>query len=126
MPERCDDVAVVVSELLTNALRHAPRCGGTRPRWPIRLGLLQCGPSVLCAVADPSDRPPVPKEPGDLAETGRGLDVVGALSDKWGYSTASKVGKIVWATFSMQAGPAHPGDDPWLGWPSHQQADARL
>src|ERR1019366_2464239 len=53
--ERCEDIAIVVSELLTNALQHArPGSGGTRPRWPIRLGLLQPGCCVLCAVADPS------------------------------------------------------------------------
>ena len=42
MAERSQDIAIVVSELLTNALRHAlPGPGGSRPRQPIRLGLLQ-------------------------------------------------------------------------------------
>ncbi len=67
--ERSDDIAIVVSELLTNALQHAlPGSGGTRPRWPIRLGLLQPGPCVLCAVADPSGVAPMPTTPGSLAE----------------------------------------------------------
>src|SRR5216683_3270830 len=58
--ERSEDIAVVVSELLTNALQHArPGSGDARPRWPIRLGLLQPGPCVLCAVADPSEVAPV-------------------------------------------------------------------
>ena len=62
------DVAIVVSELLTNALRHAlPGPGGTRLR-PVRLGLLQQGPWVLCAVADPSKAIPVPRTPGSLAK----------------------------------------------------------
>jgi len=38
-----------------------------------------------------------------LAETGRGLHVVGALADLWGYTTPSDRGKAVWAMFS-----AHP------------------
>jgi hypothetical protein len=43
--ERGQDVAMVVSELLTNALRHAlPAPGDILPRRPIRLGLLQPGP----------------------------------------------------------------------------------
>jgi anti-sigma regulatory factor (Ser/Thr protein kinase) len=101
--ERSEDIAIVVSELLTNALQHAlPRSGGSRPRWPIRLGLLQPGPCVLCAVADPSDVAPVPTTPGSLAETGRGLHIICALSDKWGYTTPSDMGKIVWAMFSTR------------------------
>jgi hypothetical protein len=98
---RREDIAIVVSELLTNALRHAlPETGETWPRSPIRLGLLQPGPSVLCAVADPSRRAPVPKHPGPLAETGRGLHVIGALADAWGYTTPGDTGKVVWAVFS--------------------------
>ena len=98
--ERSQDIAVVVSELLTNALRHAlPRAGDTRPRRPIRLGLLQPGPCVLCAVADPSKAAPSLRVPGSLAETGRGLPIICALSDQWGYTTLSDTGKVVWAVF---------------------------
>ena len=101
---RCEDIAIVVSELLTNALRHAlPESGETWPGSPIRLGLLQPGPSVLCAVADPSRRAPVPRHPGLLAETGRGLHVIGALADAWGYTTPGDTGKVVWAVFSPSA-----------------------
>lgn len=104
--DRTDDVAIVVSELLTNALRHAlPGPGETPPRWPVRLGLLQPGPCVLCAVADPSQQPPVPKEPSYLAETGRGLHVIGALADTWGHTTPSDTGKVVWAMFATKPAP---------------------
>lgn len=91
------DIAVVVSELLTNALQHV------RPR-RIPFGLLQHGSYVLCAVADPGQAVPVPRTPGSLAECGRGLQMVGALSDRWGYSTPSDTGKVVWAMFDP---PAH-------------------
>jgi hypothetical protein len=42
-----------------DALRHAlPGPGGIRPRPLVRLGLLQPGPCVLCAVADPAQTAP--------------------------------------------------------------------
>ena len=98
-----DDVAIVVSELVTNALRHAlPAPGGTQQRRLVRLGLLQPGPCVLCVVADPGRAAPVAKEADVLAETGRGLHVVGALADLWGYTTPSDKGKAVWAMFSAR------------------------
>ena len=104
--DRWEDIAIVVSELLTNALRHAlPGPGAPRPRCPFRLGLVQPGPSVLCAVADPSQQPPVPKEPSYLSETGRGLHVISALADTWGYTTPGDTGKVVWAIFSAKPTP---------------------
>jgi anti-sigma regulatory factor (Ser/Thr protein kinase) len=92
--ERSDDIAIVMSELLANALRHALPAPGD-----IRLGLLQPGPCVLCAVADPDTAAPVPQASGFLAETGRGLHIICALSDAWGYTALSDSGKVVWATF---------------------------
>ena len=104
--ERGQDVAMVVSELLTNALRHAlPAPGDILPRRPIRLGLLQPGPCVLCAVGDPSSAVPVPRPAGPHAETGRGLHLICALSDQWGCTTPSNAGKVVWATFYSRPGP---------------------
>ena len=104
--DRWEDIAIVVSELLTNALQHAlPGPGAPRPRCPLRLGLLQPGPYVLCAVADPSQQPPVPKEPSYLDETGRGLHLISALADTWGYTTPSDTGKVVWAMFSAKPAP---------------------
>jgi hypothetical protein len=102
-----EDVTAVMSELLTNALRHAltesGAAGGTGAR-PIRLGLLHPGPCVLCAVADPSNELPVPREPDWLAETGRGLQVVTSLSHRWGYCPApDQRGKVVWATILTAA-----------------------
>lgn len=107
---RCEDIAIVVSELLTNAVRHAPaRSGGTRAGWPIRLGLLQPGQCVICAVADPCKAAPIPKRPGCFSETGRGLHIIAALSDQWGYTTPSDMGKVLWAMFSTQLTPPQPG-----------------
>jgi len=97
--ERSQDIAIVVSELLTNALRHAVPASG-EPR-PIRLGLLQPGSCVLCAVADPSQAAPVLQARGSFAETGRGLQIICALSDQWGFGP-SDPGKVVWAMFGRR------------------------
>jgi hypothetical protein len=102
-----DDIGVVVSELLTNALRHACQGGNCDERdpgsriggWPIRFGLLCPGSCLLCAVADPSPEVPVMREPDYLGETGRGLHVVASLSQNWGWTAPGQDGKVVWALF---------------------------
>jgi len=116
--QRSQDVVIVVSELLTNALRHAlPAVGQARFRRPVQLGLLQLGHCVLCAVADPGQAAPAPRTPGSLDQTGRGLSIICALSDQWGYTTPSEAGKVVWATFysrltaSSLTMPPHPCDN---------------
>jgi hypothetical protein len=99
--DRESDVAVVVSELLTNAVRHGLLLARDLPDRPIRLGLLHSGPSLMCAVADPSDRMPIAREPRWLEESGRGLHVIASLSDRWGSCAApGQAGKVVWATFT--------------------------
>ena len=101
--ERCDDIVIVVSELLTNALLHAlPTAGNSSAEWPIQLGLLQPGDCVMCAVADPSRAAPVPRKPGCFGETSRGLHIVAALSDHWGYIISAEKGKVIWALFSLR------------------------
>ena len=100
--DRGSDVAVVVSELLSNALRHGLQAAATPlPPAGIRLGLLHSGPCILCAVTDPSDCPPVPRDPDWLDEGGRGLHVIASLSDGWGACLAApgQAGKVVWAAF---------------------------
>src|SRR5262249_47335590 len=82
---------------LTNALRYtAPTPRSMCPRWPVRLGLLQPGPWVLCAVSDPSDEVPVSRDAGWFGESGRGLHVVASLSDEWGCTDPGPRGKAAW------------------------------
>ena len=99
------DAAAVVTELMTNALRHAlpelPDDGAALASWPIRLGLADPGPYVICAVADPSTDIPAPRHSDWQDEAGRGLLVVASLSDQWGYCAApADHGKVVWAAFA--------------------------
>jgi hypothetical protein len=103
--DRCDDITLVLSELLSNALRYAPpRPGG----WPVRFGLVLPWPgsAMLCAVSDPSRNPPVPSQAGPDSECGRGLHVVEELSDWWGYTPPEPQGKVVWAAFTVTDRPA--------------------
>ncbi len=117
MTDRRYDVAAVVSEFMTNALRHSlagaeAHTGAAAdlddpvgtPWLPIRLGLLHPGPCVLCAVADPSTLAPVTRRPGPLEESGRGLQLVESLSDQWGFCPAPDGrGKVVWAAFATSS-----------------------
>jgi len=120
--ERREDVAVVVSELLTNALLHAlPAVGQARTGWAIRLGLLQPERGVMCAVADPSRVAPVPQQSEHLGETGRGLHVIAALSDQWGCTIPTDLGKVMWAMFSTRLAPPVPGPRSRLD-PQHSHA----
>jgi hypothetical protein len=51
----------------------------------------------MCAVLDPSDTAPVLRVPDRNEEAGRGLQMVDALSDVWGWSPVTGRGKAVWA-----------------------------
>jgi len=94
-----DDIILVLSEMTANALRHT--CPGPG-RWHVAAGLLQPrrGSGILCAVTDPGPGEPRPRPAGELGESGRGLQVIGALSDQWGYTPPGPAGKVVWAVLS--------------------------
>lgn len=100
-----DDVGLVVSELVTNALRHAFTADSRGSRdGLITLGLLRAGGRLTCAVADPGEGAPTPEEAGYTAQGGRGLHLVGAFSDSWNWAPLYGHGKIVWACFSLSRG----------------------
>lgn len=94
-----DNAQAIVGELAANALTHgAPHAADRQPaREDISLRLLRRSSQVICAVLDPSDAAPVLKVPGGVDERGRGLQVVDALSDGWGWSPVAGGGKAVWA-----------------------------
>src|SRR5438477_536147 len=52
---------------------------------------------VMLAVVDPGNETPVPRQPDWGGESGRGLQIVGALSHVWGWSPIAGHGKAVWA-----------------------------
>ncbi|HEX6472823.1 MAG TPA: ATP-binding protein [Streptosporangiaceae bacterium] len=98
LKECVDDVTTVISELVTNALRHGTPL--VAREWEILLRLVRNVDTVMCVVADASAHPPVLREPNYVAETGRGLHVVQSYSRRWGWTPCpSGQGKIVWAVF---------------------------
>ncbi|MCQ4208433.1 ATP-binding SpoIIE family protein phosphatase, partial [Streptomyces longispororuber] len=78
---------LIVSELVTNAVRHAR--GG-----PVRLRLVHSG-TLLCEVEDADHTLPSLLGAGPGDEFGRGLRVVAHLAREWGTSRTS-TGKTVW------------------------------
>ncbi|WP_394814927.1 ATP-binding protein [Streptomyces millisiae] len=114
LPQHFDAVGLVVSELVTNALRHGlgrpavPAQSHAEPVAPIsvarplvELELMRCSGRVICAVQDPSGALPRSSSQMDgAAESGRGLHLVECFSDGWGWRmlTGGR-GKVVWAAF---------------------------
>ncbi|MFC6084886.1 ATP-binding protein [Sphaerisporangium aureirubrum] len=94
-----DDAALVVSELVTNAVRYTRHAALHFDGQPIILMLLRLAPHVLLAVSDPSDEIPRPKEPDFISEHGRGLYIVETYSTCWGWDALDEGGKAVWALF---------------------------
>ncbi|MCX4764003.1 ATP-binding protein [Streptomyces sp. NBC_01275] len=106
--DRFDDICLVVSELVTNALRHglspdaAPCMTDEHPA--VRLHLMRWTERLVCAVRDPSRDSPVARETEDFsAESGRGLFLVDSFADSWGWHplSGSLGGKVVWALFRL-------------------------
>jgi hypothetical protein len=97
----CDEAELVVSELVTNALRHGlpgPDEAGADDRRPvIGLRLMIQAPNLLCMVTDPSRAIPLCRDSGPLDDTGRGLCVIDSCSSRWGWWLLDGGGKVVWA-----------------------------
>lgn len=86
--EVCDDVVLLVSEMVTNAVRYAAP--------PVRLEIQAGEQDVVVAVCDGSAELPAPREAGDDAEGGRGMMLVDLLTTDYGVRTGPP-GKAVWA-----------------------------
>ncbi|MFC5748857.1 ATP-binding protein [Actinomadura rugatobispora] len=76
-----DDASVIVSELLSNALRHARPL----PSGQIRLTWFRNGDLIELSVSDGGAMTEPRRGPGTLSSLGgRGLGIVEALSEGWG------------------------------------------
>jgi serine/threonine-protein kinase RsbW len=81
----------IVSELVTNAVKESKQDGT-----PIGVRLVLTTGALFVEVFDHAPGYPVRAEAGADAESGRGLQLVGALSSDWGWFRM-KGGKVVWA-----------------------------
>jgi anti-sigma regulatory factor (Ser/Thr protein kinase) len=88
LDEQIDVAELLVSELVTNAVRHA--------HGPVTLSLsASCG-MVRCEVMDANPAPPCGRQAGDGDESGRGLQLIDVLAESWGSHPNFGKGKTVW------------------------------
>jgi anti-sigma regulatory factor (Ser/Thr protein kinase) len=92
-----DDAVAGTSELVTNAIEHAGA-----PQFGLQVVRLTGPEAVAVMVTDPSPCPPVKRDPVGDNEHGRGLHIVEALSDRWGWQPAAP-GKAVYAILTREA-----------------------
>jgi Histidine kinase-like ATPase domain len=97
-----DDAELIVAELVGNAVRHGLYAAGqvmpiAMNAPTLRLCILRRVGEVMLAVTDLSSEAPVPRTDDSDGESGRGLQIVGALSHVWGWSPIEGRGKAVWA-----------------------------
>ena len=101
-----DDVRLVASELVSNAVVHA--------RSPVRVSVDELLFCVRLTVFDECGDAlviPLPRRPDGEGEGGRGLRVVDACSSDWGSDVALSGGKSVWALFPVRPRSSWVGDD---------------
>ena len=104
-----DVVELVVSELVTNAVQASLDQNG-RPRYTddhgaacIHLRLATNGLAILVEVWDENFKLPAPTRARLDDESGRGLMLVDALTEQWGWDLSpSGRGKIVWALIRLE------------------------
>lgn len=100
-PTVVDDSILVLSEMLSNALRHAHPLGeGLEVSWEVQ------GDDVRISVTDGGGAaPPAMGAPTHASQSGRGLRIIGELSCDWG--VVSGVGmQTVWAIVPAPEGGA--------------------
>ncbi|MFE4875052.1 SpoIIE family protein phosphatase [Streptomyces sp. NPDC056682] len=86
LEELTDSVELLVSEVVTNAVRYAER--------PVTLRLLKTD-VLRCEVGDDSPQLPRQRRARETDEGGRGLFLVNRLARRWG-ATRLSGGKVVW------------------------------
>ena len=90
--ELIDDCSLIVTELVTNAIRHA--------RSALVLRMSTDGLWIYGEVFDEGDDMPCASNGGLDATGGRGLLIVGGLAEEWGAAAMPEGGKIVWFRMS--------------------------
>jgi anti-sigma regulatory factor (Ser/Thr protein kinase) len=91
-----EDVEMVASELVTNAIKHA---GASK--FGLEVMRLAGPGAVAVIVTDPSPQPPVKRDAPAGAEHGRGLNIVDSLSASWGWRPEDP-GKAVYAILAKE------------------------
>jgi hypothetical protein len=92
LPHLADDLRLVVTELATNAVRHALT--------PFTVTLEAFAHIVLLGVQDGSPHAPVVRACVPRDTSGRGMTIVELLSRDWGVTAHAEGGKTIWAAFT--------------------------
>ncbi|MGW6845656.1 SpoIIE family protein phosphatase [Streptomyces sp. NPDC054958] len=95
LEELSDSLELLVSEVVTNAVRYAER--------PVTLRLLRTD-VLRCEVGDDSPQLPRQRRARDTDEGGRGLFLVNRMARRWGATRLSS-GKVVWFELSLPGQP---------------------
>jgi two-component sensor histidine kinase len=92
IPSSIDDVVLVASELVANAIRHAAPVSARKiaVTWDFEDG------GIVVRVEDGSPTPPQRRPTGSRQPDGRGLAIVEAIAAEWGVEPTPR-GKCVWA-----------------------------
>ena len=109
MASLSDTAELVVTELVTNAVRASVQPGSSPPhlggRTPVvRIRLLTDGTQLRVEVWDQASDVPVLCQAPDYAESGHGLALVDAMTEGcWGWQPAARgqPGKCVWAEMRL-------------------------
>ena len=94
VPKVADDMGLIVTELVVNSIRHGNPDGVTV------ILMVRDGVAVLEVEDDNGGRPAVLQTAED-EEGGRGLILVRALADRWGYRPGACGQKTVWASLAL-------------------------
>lgn len=95
-----EDTELLVSELVSNAVKASCSPDGVGL---VALRLLADVKRLLIEVWDHNPRDPKPRQVDFGSEHGRGLVVVEAVSDRWGYDRVSDSLKVVWCEVLIEA-----------------------
>ncbi len=93
-----DDAEMLVSELMANALKAS---WSMKEVTPVALRLIANYERLIIEVWDRSPADPVAREADDESEHGRGLAVIEALSNRWGFKRLSFSLKVVWCELAL-------------------------
>jgi Histidine kinase-like ATPase domain len=101
-----EDAVVIASELATNAIQHGtPAAAGDVANDPgracVELSWCLQASRLICVVTDQASTPPAVVAGDPEAESGHGLQIVGALAVAWGWTILSTGEKAVWAALDL-------------------------
>ena len=94
-----DDAALIISELVTNAVQHAD--SDVTETIGVTLARTRDQDSVILVVLDSSPHGPMMRNPSADSEPGRGLQIVASLSVHWGWHPEPR-GKAVYAILATE------------------------